>query len=65
MAQLYGCTAANGVWVVPGSHKLGKIDIAALEVRMPDLEGDHADGPNITRRGGSGNLHSGLSGVSA
>jgi hypothetical protein len=30
MAQLYGCTAANGVWVVPGSHKLGKIDIKAL-----------------------------------
>jgi Phytanoyl-CoA dioxygenase (PhyH) len=30
MAQLYGCTAANGVWVVPGSHKLGKIDIASL-----------------------------------
>jgi len=29
MGQLYGCTAANGVWVVPGSHKLGKIDIAA------------------------------------
>jgi hypothetical protein len=28
MAQLYGCTAANGVWVVPGSHKQGKIDIA-------------------------------------
>lgn len=27
MAQLYGCTAANGVWVVPGSHKLGRIDI--------------------------------------
>ncbi|MGE0698762.1 MAG: phytanoyl-CoA dioxygenase family protein [Hyphomicrobiaceae bacterium] len=27
MAQLYGCTPANGVWVVPGSHKLGKIDI--------------------------------------
>ncbi|MEZ5815521.1 MAG: phytanoyl-CoA dioxygenase family protein [Hyphomicrobiaceae bacterium] len=27
MAQLYGCTAANGVWVVPGSHKLGHIDI--------------------------------------
>ena len=33
MAQLYGCTAANGVWVVPGSHKLGKIDIAALVAR--------------------------------
>ncbi|MBV8191714.1 MAG: phytanoyl-CoA dioxygenase family protein [Alphaproteobacteria bacterium] len=30
MAQLYGCTAANGVWVVPGSHKLGKIDIKAM-----------------------------------
>ncbi|MEZ5853486.1 MAG: phytanoyl-CoA dioxygenase family protein [Hyphomicrobiaceae bacterium] len=29
MVQLYGCTAANGVWVVPGSHKLGKIDIKA------------------------------------
>jgi phytanoyl-CoA dioxygenase PhyH len=27
MGQLYGSTAANGVWVVPGSHKLGKIDI--------------------------------------
>ncbi len=22
MAQLYGCTPANGVWVVPGSHKV-------------------------------------------
>ena len=30
MAQLYGCTAANGVWVVPGSHKLGKADIRAM-----------------------------------
>jgi len=30
MGQLYGCTAANGVWVVPGSHKLGKIDIKAM-----------------------------------
>lgn len=30
MAQLYGCTPANGVWVVPGSHKLGKMDITAL-----------------------------------
>jgi hypothetical protein len=27
MGQLYRCTASNGVWVVPGSHKLGKIDI--------------------------------------
>ena len=30
MAQLYGCTAANGVWVVPGSHKLRKVDIKAM-----------------------------------
>ncbi len=30
MAQLYGCTPANGLWVVPGSHRLGKADIAAM-----------------------------------
>src|SRR3954454_12640528 len=41
MAQLYGCTAANGVWVVPGSHKLGRADIkarvaAAGTERLPD-----------------------------
>ena len=30
MAQAYGSTAVNGVWVLPGSHKLGKIDIAKL-----------------------------------
>jgi len=41
MAQLYGCTAANGVWVVPGSHKAGKVDIGALVAkagseRLPD-----------------------------
>ena len=41
MAQLYGCTAANGVWVVPGSHKRGRIDIKALAAeagtdRLPD-----------------------------
>jgi hypothetical protein len=34
MGQLYGCTPANGVWVVPGSHKLGKLDIAALVARV-------------------------------
>jgi hypothetical protein len=33
MAQLYGCTPANGVWVVPGSHKQGRIDIQALVAR--------------------------------
>jgi hypothetical protein len=41
MAQLYGCTPANGVWVLPGSHKLGKVDIAAMVAaagseRLPD-----------------------------
>ena len=30
MAQLYGSTAANGVWVLPGSHKQGKLDIKAM-----------------------------------
>lgn len=41
MAQLYGCTPANGVWVVPGSHKHGKADIRAMVAaagteRLPD-----------------------------
>jgi hypothetical protein len=41
MAQVYGCTAANGVWVVPGSHRKGKLDIksmvdAAGSDRLPD-----------------------------
>jgi hypothetical protein len=41
MGQLYGCTPANGVWVVPGSHKLGRIDIKARveeagTQRLPD-----------------------------
>ncbi|HVM67069.1 MAG TPA: phytanoyl-CoA dioxygenase family protein [Acidimicrobiales bacterium] len=30
MAQLYGCTPANGLWVVPGSHVGGKADITAM-----------------------------------
>ncbi|MFM1991591.1 MAG: hypothetical protein RJA99_4548 [Pseudomonadota bacterium] len=41
MAQLYGCTPANGVWVVPGSHKLRRVDIKAMcaaagSDRLPD-----------------------------
>ena len=41
MAQLYGCNAVNGVWVVPGSHLRGKADVAALVAaagsdRLPD-----------------------------
>jgi len=30
MGQVYGCIPANGVWVVPGSHKLRRIDIPAV-----------------------------------
>jgi hypothetical protein len=37
MAQLYGCNAANGLWVVPGSHRAGKADIKAM------LEAAHSD----------------------
>ena len=33
MGQLYGCTAANGLWVVPGSHRGGKADIKAMVER--------------------------------
>ena len=41
MAQLYGSTAENGVWVVPGSHRAGKVDIKAMveragSDRLPD-----------------------------
>ncbi len=41
MAQLYGCNAANGLWVVPGSHRVGKTDIKAMvhaagSDRLPD-----------------------------
>ena len=30
MAQLYGCDAVNGLWVVPGSHSGGRADIRAM-----------------------------------
>jgi len=30
MAQLYGCDAANGLWVVPGTHREGKLDIKTM-----------------------------------
>lgn len=30
MMQLHGCDGANGLWVLPGSHDRGRIDIAAL-----------------------------------
>jgi hypothetical protein len=30
MGQLYGCNSVNGLWVLPGSHRQGKLDIKAL-----------------------------------
>ena len=41
MGQVYGSTAVNGVWVVPGSHKEDRADIARLvqdagSERLPD-----------------------------
>jgi hypothetical protein len=41
MGQLYGCTPANGLWVVPGSHKVRAVDIKAMVAaagsdRLPD-----------------------------
>lgn len=41
MGQPYGCTAANGLWVVVGSHKHGRADIKAMiaeagSERLPD-----------------------------
>jgi ectoine hydroxylase-related dioxygenase (phytanoyl-CoA dioxygenase family) len=30
MGQIYGSTAVNGVWVIPGTHKDGRIDITQL-----------------------------------
>ncbi len=30
MGQIYGSTAVNGVWVVPGSHKTGRADIVKM-----------------------------------
>jgi len=40
--QLYRTTAANGLWVVPGTHKLGRVDIKRMvadnggDDRLPD-----------------------------
>jgi ectoine hydroxylase-related dioxygenase (phytanoyl-CoA dioxygenase family) len=41
MGQLYGCDAENGLWVVPGSHRIGKADIKSMVAatgsdRLPD-----------------------------
>jgi ectoine hydroxylase-related dioxygenase (phytanoyl-CoA dioxygenase family) len=41
MVQVYGSTAVNGVWVIPGTHKVGKVDITQLvaEAGSERLEG--------------------------
>jgi len=31
MMQLYGCDAANRLWVVPGSHDIGKVEISVIQ----------------------------------
>jgi len=41
MGQVYGSTAVNGVWVIPGSHKVGRANIAQMvenngNERLPD-----------------------------
>ena len=41
MAQLYGCDATNGLWVVPGSNRMGKVNIKKMveeagSDRLPD-----------------------------
>lgn len=41
MVQVYGSTAVNGVWVVPGTHRVGRIDVKSLveaagSERLPD-----------------------------
>ena len=59
MAHLYGCTAANGVWVVPGSHLRPAAGEASADGATAVLAaaGDaivfhqdllHAGGPNLS-----------------
>ncbi|NNC38131.1 MAG: phytanoyl-CoA dioxygenase [Acidimicrobiales bacterium] len=41
MGQVYGSTAVNGVWVVPGSHKVGRANLVKMvedagSERLPD-----------------------------
>jgi hypothetical protein len=41
MAQVYGSTAVNGVWVLPGTHKTGRVDIKKL---VADSGGERLEG---------------------
>ncbi|MEM8768276.1 MAG: phytanoyl-CoA dioxygenase family protein [Pseudomonadota bacterium] len=52
--QLYDCTPANCLWVVPGTHKLGRVDIKALVAanggsdRLPDAVPLFCDAGGVT-----------------
>lgn len=50
MTQLYPSTASNCVWMLPGSHKMGKVDIKAL---LADAGSDRLPGavPMLCRPG--------------
>lgn len=50
MGQVYGSTAVNGVWVVPGSHKTGRADIVKM-VRDSGSERLSEAVPIITKSG--------------
>lgn len=50
MVQIYGSTPSNGVWVVPGSHKQGKVDISSL-VGGEDKEQIHDAVPMVCQPG--------------
>jgi hypothetical protein len=41
MTQLYPSTAANSVWILPGSHKMGKVDIRQM---VKEAGSDRIDG---------------------
>jgi len=41
MTQLYPSTAANSVWILPGSHKVGKVDIRKM---VKDAGSDRIEG---------------------
>ena len=49
MVQLYGSTAANGMWFVPGSHRRGKADLKAMIGRTGQLLPDAV--PMISKPG--------------
>ena len=51
--QLYDSTAANGLWVIPGTHKDGKADIKAMveangSDRLPDAVPLYCDAGSVT-----------------